>query len=321
MGIKKNNEMGYCLLLILGLCLSSPLLILNKSNIVEAGKTQAFLAASEDSLFRPIKKNNIENLQLNASNALSVLVDFEKNKDKILYAKNENSPAPIASMSKLMTAIIAIEQYDLEDDIIINKENALALNKTGLNIKTGDRISLNNLLQIMLIESNNAAAEALTQKMGRDNFIAEMNKKSKDLGLINTIFYNPSGLDISDAIFNISTPKDLEKIAVYIIQKQPLIGDICSIEQIDVYVNGKLLKHLENTNILLKSSSDYLWGKTGYTEEANGCIILILKRPFSNIKESSNTYIINIIMGADGKINRFLEAQKMENWIINSFIW
>lgn len=319
--IKKKREFGVIFFAIIGLCLLAPFLILNRSNAVEAGQGTAFLASSEDSLFRPIKKPGATNLVLNANNALSVLVDFKKNKEKILYAKNENLPAPIASMSKLMTAIVVMENYNPEDTIALDKANSDALRETGIDVRLGDKLTVDALLHIMLIESNNAAAEVLAQKMGREQFVAEMNRKANDMGLEKTIFYNPNGLDVSATITNMATPMDLEKIAVYIIENQPFIANICSIKQIDIYMNGRLLKHLDNTNILLKSGSDYLWGKTGYTEEANGCIILILKRPFSNISDHTSEYVINIIMGADGKINRFSEAQKMEDWIINSFIW
>jgi D-alanyl-D-alanine endopeptidase (penicillin-binding protein 7) len=318
---RKKRKPGIFLFLVLGLSLVSPFLVLNRSSVAEAGPNAVFLSSSEDSLFRPIKKNNAEILDLNAGNALSVFVDFDKNKEKILYGKNENSPAPIASMSKLMTAIVVTENYDLNTNIVMNKENAEALSRTGVDVRSGEEVSVNSLLQIMLIESNNAAADALTQNMGREAFVDEMNRKAKDLELADTVFYNPSGLDISVSVTNTSTPMDLRKIAVYIIKKHPLISDICSIDQMDVYSGKKLLKRLKNTNILLKSGGDYLWGKTGYTEDANGCIILILKRPFGSISEHDNEYIINVIMGADGKVSRFLEAQKMEDWIINSYIW
>jgi D-alanyl-D-alanine carboxypeptidase len=319
--IKKKREFGAVFFTIIGLCLLAPFLILNRSNAIEAGQGAAFLASGEDSLFRPIKKPTAVILSLNANNALSILVDFKKSNDKVLYAKNADAPAPIASMSKLMTAIVAMENYDPTDLIVLSRESAEALRGTGISVRAGDKMTVDSLLHIMLIESNNAAAEALAQKLGRVQFIALMNRKATDLGLENTVFYNPNGLDISATITNVATPMDLKKIAVYIIKNQPFIADICSIKQFDVYVDGRLLKHLDNTNILLKSGSDYLWGKTGYTEEANGCIILILKRPFSNISGHSSEYVINIIMGADGKINRFSEAQKMEDWIINSFIW
>lgn len=172
-----------------------------------------------------------------------------------------------------------------------------------------------------LIESSNDGAEALAEKMGREEFIFKMNKKAEELGMKNTRFVNPTGLDVftdsSQKDFketNVSTPSDLEKLVVYILKNYPLIPQILSLSEKEIISSSGFKHKLINTNILLKENSAYLWGKTGYTKEANGCIILILK----NYSADGGGYIINVITGAS---DRFSEARKLQSWLAESFIW
>lgn len=148
-----------------------------------------------------------------------------------------------------------------------------------------------------------------------------MNKKAAELGMKDTRFVNPSGLDVfADASqkdlkeTNVSTPADLEKLVVYILKNQPLIPKILSLSEKKLVSASGVTHKVENTNILLKENSSYLWGKTGYTKEANGCIILILK----SYSADDSGYIINVITGAN---DRFAEARKLESWLSESFIW
>jgi D-alanyl-D-alanine carboxypeptidase len=292
----------------------------NSHNLEAVSSVQASFI-SEDSLFRPLKKNNAPDLQISATQALSVLIIPETGTEKILFQKNANNTDPIASMSKLMTAIIVIEQYDLEKKIFLTPDQASALIATGGNVSSGQAISIKNLLTIMLIESNNVAADILSEQMPTGKFVSLMNQKAKDLNLKKAVFFNPSGLTEQDFKMNQASADDLKKIIIYIIKNHSLLVEICSIQSIDYYINGHYYKKLENTNALLKKGPEYLWGKTGYTKEANGCIISVSKKPFFSPFQSKTAYIINIIMGADGKTSRFVEAEKLENWITNSFIW
>jgi D-alanyl-D-alanine carboxypeptidase len=148
-----------------------------------------------------------------------------------------------------------------------------------------------------------------------------MNKKAAELGMKNTRFVNPTGLDVfTDATEkelredNVSTAFDLEKLVVYILKNQTLIPEILSNSNYQIKSTSGVAHNLKNTNILLKENSSYLWGKTGYTKEANGCIILILK----SYSYDANGYIVNVITGAD---DRFSEARKLNAWLQDSFIW
>lgn len=148
-----------------------------------------------------------------------------------------------------------------------------------------------------------------------------MNAKASEMGMDRTNYINPSGLDVffdSDerelSGTNTSTPEDLEKLVAYITEHYPIIPQILSLSSDRVKSLSGAEHSVENTNVLLKESSDYLWGKTIYKKEANGCIILILK----DFADDSDAYIINVITGAD---DRFKEARKLESWLASSFIW
>lgn len=280
----------------------------------------SFLKASEVDLLRPLSKEKIADLYLNSDNFLSVFVNLDESKEIVLSEKRVNEVIPIASLSKLMTAVVALENYNLDDTVAISG-SAVSTYSTAGGLKEKEKISVKDLMFVTLIESSNDGAEALAEKMGREEFIFKMNKKAEELGMKNTRFVNPTGLDVfADSSekeikeTNVSTPFDLEKLVVYILKSQPLIPQILSLSEKQVVSSSGVVHKLKNTNILLKEDSSYLWGKTGYTKEANGCIILILK----NYASDYDGYIINIITGAD---DRFSEARKLENWLQDSFIW
>jgi D-alanyl-D-alanine carboxypeptidase len=279
-----------------------------------------FLKQTEVDLLRPLSKDKINELYLDSNNFLSVFVNFSEDKEIILSEKKSNEVIPIASLSKLMMAIVSLENYKL-DDLVTISSAAVSASGTMGGLKAKEVITVDDLLYVTLIESSNDGAEALAEKMGRTEFIYKMNKKASEIGMKNTRFYNPTGLDVftnssENELLetNVSTPEDLEKLVVYILKNYPLIPQILSSAEKKIVSNSGVVHNLKNTNILLRENSEYLWGKTGYTKEANGCIILILK----NYSSVNSGYIINVITGAD---DRFKEARKLEEWLHTSFIW
>jgi D-alanyl-D-alanine carboxypeptidase len=294
--------------------------LINSRSADVPGSSFSFLKASEIDLLRPLSKEKINDLYLNSDNFLSVFVNFDENREIVLSEKKSNEVIPIASLSKLMTAVVALENYNLDDQITISSSAVNTYSILG-GLKKDEVISVKDLLYVTLIESSNDGAEALAEKMGIEEFVFKMNKKAEDLGMKNTHFVNPTGLDVfTDSSekeideTNVSTPSDLEKLVVYILKSQPLIPEILSLPEKQIKSASGVIHNLKNTNILLKENSSYLWGKTGYTKEANGCIILILK----SYAVDDNGYIINVITGAD---DRFSEARKLNNWLQDSFFW
>jgi D-alanyl-D-alanine carboxypeptidase len=291
---------------------------LYSDTILNKDSANYFLKQNDVNLLRPLSKGKMAELYLQSTNFLSVFVNLEEDKEIILSEKKGSAVIPIASLTKLMTAVVVLENYSLDDLVNISSTAVSASGVMG-GLKANERISVRDLLYVTLIESSNDGAEAFAEKMGRTEFIYKMNKKASELGMNDTRYYNPSGLDIfannGELIStNVSTPENLEKLVVYILKNYPLIPEVLSSVEKRLVSESGVVHNLENTNILLKENTGYLWGKTGYTKEANGCIILILK----NYSTINSGYIINVITGAD---DRFKEARKLEEWLHTSFIW
>ncbi|HRT18402.1 MAG TPA: serine hydrolase [Candidatus Paceibacterota bacterium] len=262
-------------------------------------------------LFRPLSKDKINELNLESNNFLSVFIKDDK--EIILSEKKADEVIAIASLTKLMTAIIVLENYNL-DDLIQISASAVATYGDAGNLQIGEIMTIRDLLYITLIESSNDGAEALAEKMGVSTFVYKMNEKATSLGMNNTWFINPSGLD-EENLYNFSTVNDLKKMVVYILENHSLIAEILSLPEKELTSHSGISRTIRNTNVLLEESDAYLWGKTGYTNRANGCLILIL----NNFSINNNQgYVINIIAGADDK---FGEARKLEQWLKESFIW
>jgi len=262
-------------------------------------------------LFRPLSKDKINELNLESNNFLSVFIKDDK--EIVLSEKKADEVIAIASLTKLMTAIIVLENYNL-DDLIQISASAIATYGDAGNLQIGEIMTIRDLLYITLIESSNDGAEALAEKMGVSTFVYKMNEKAASLGMNNTWFINPSGLDEGN-LYNFSTVNDLKKMVVYILENHSLIAEILSLPEKELTSHSGISRTIRNTNVLLEESDAYLWGKTGYTNRANGCLILIL----NNFSINNNQgYVINIIAGADDK---FGEARKLEQWLEESFIW
>lgn len=237
---------------------------------------------SEEKLERlkPIRNKEVANLEIAAKAGISVLIDRE-GKERILFEKNAEKPLAIASLTKLMTAKIVLEYYDIEKQELIKP-----------------------LFQL-LIESNNQAAIKLSQIIGKEAFVEIMNWEVKKLGMENSYFANPTGLDPQtpkDSL-NYSTPKDLVKLAKDITFKRPLIWEISRIREFE---------NIKNTNKLLGEVPEIIGGKTGQTPLAGQCLLLVLEAP------KQKGYIINIILNSE---NHFEEMKKLIDWTKNAYRW
>ena len=248
-------------------------------------------------------------LEISAKSAISIFVD-SRGKNTIVFQKNENQKLPIASLTKLMTALVVSNIYQISDTIKISKQ-AIEQEGNEVALKVGEKLSVDELLHIMLIESSNDAAYSLatpgfkTQKMSEKSFVDLMNLyASYTLGLNpeNTHFINSTGLDPEEPIedINYSNVKDLAKLVQYLLKNKPEIVNIISQKE-----NTSFHYMLESTNELFEKVDGIIGGKTGYTEKAGGCLALILKGP------SENSYFINIILGSN---DRFGEMEKIINW-------
>lgn len=234
-------------------------------------------------------------LDINSESAVSVEGGFSGS-SKTIFTKNGDLKLPIASLTKLMTAVIVLDNYNMSTVVSIG-EQADMQDSMKQDVKLGDMFSVEDLLKIMLIESSNKSAYALSMLKGEEKFVDLMNQKTRDLGLENTFFTDPTGLSSQ----NVSTANDLAKLATHIVENYPKIADISREEKINVPNFGEVV----NSNQLLGEIPEIICSKTGFTTAAKGCLLVVINSP------NNNGYLINVILGAD---DRFSEMKKLINW-------
>lgn len=244
--------------------------------------------------------NNIEidtkyskecSLKIDAKTGLLKYLDHNKN----IFELNPDKHWSIASISKLMTAIIAFEQIGLNQNIILD-EKSIATEGISGDFKEGEIFSSFDLIKVMLLVSSNDAAKALAESIGEETFIKLMNQKARELKMFDTIFFNPSGL----SFLNQSNPNDLAKLARYIYNNHREIFDITRQKETAITELGfKKTRNFANIN-LLAGRSDFIGGKTGYLDESGRNLIALF-----NI---NNQDILTIILGAE---DAYKETEKM----------
>lgn len=226
---------------------------------------------------------------------------------KILFQKNEQKRMPVASLTKLMTALVVMENYDLDQKITISA-NAMAQEGEQGVLKLGQEFSAKSLLYTTLMESNNRSAYALSEFMGVDTFIGLMNDNAKQLGLDDTHFHDATGLDAR----SYSTAKDIARLSGYLFENYPLFKEIISLKEYDVSMYGGAFHHRAiNTNELL-GQNNIIGGKTGFTPEAQGCFMVI------QASSAKGNYIISIVLGSQ---DRFAEMRNIIDWVLEAYAW
>ena len=267
----------------------------------------------------PAPSIEVQKINLSALSFLSVFVN-PGGKTKILTEKNINDRLPVASITKLMTAMVAFNNYHPEEVIAISNK---ALNSKGRSweFEPGEIFKVNDLLHVLLIESNNDAAEALAIRMGEGRFVEAMNLEARSMGFKDTSFVNPTGLDPDEAdeFINYATAEDLFKIARTILEKYPSLLIITLKKEYDLYTADSEFHHkIKNTNELL--SADWrgrngkiikiLGGKTGETPFSKQNLVLIVEAP------NKNGYLVNIVLGSP---SRFDEMKKLVEWAFGAY--
>lgn len=236
---------------------------------------------------------------------------LDKNTLTPLVEKNENQKLLLASITKLMTATVALENAKQADIVTIKNDfSDLPTEKLGLYV--GEKISLENLIYASLIPSANDAASAIAYYIGKgdyNKFIKMMNDKALTLGMKNTHYTNAVGLDDEN---NYSSVTDLAYLANYVADI-PLIANTVKLQEKQITdVSGKNTYDLKTTNELLGDRDLQILGfKTGQTPEALGCLLTLAKL-------KNNQEIIVVVLGSN---DRFGETKKLVQWSEENFTW
>ena len=216
-------------------------------------------------------------------------------KEESLAEKNINQRWAMASLTKLMSAVVAAENLNT-DGIIIIDEESWAADGTAGGFLPGENFLARDLIKAMLVVSSNDAAEALARSYGPKEFISMMRRKAEQLGMFNTYYADATGL----SSLNQSTAADLEKLVRYIYSQYPDFFEISREREVEIIeLKSKIKRKLVNINKL--AGEDYfIGGKTGFTDEAGGNLISLFRH--------QNQPLLIMVFGAE---DRFAETQKV----------
>ena len=232
---------------------------------------------------------------------------YDRSSGSILFGKNENDQRKMASTTKIMTAIIVLENANL-DDIVTVSSKAASTGGSRLGLHTNDKISIRDLLYGLMLCSGNDAAVALAEHVGGDisGFASLMNAKCVFLQLTSTHFVTPHGLDNDE---HFTTAYELAIITNYALQNETFCNYVGT-KHYTVSINGRP-KNLSNTNELLGNLNGVYGVKTGFTNGANRCLVTSVKR--------DNMDLICIVLGADTKKDRTKDSIQLIEYAFKNF--
>ena len=248
--------------------------------------------------FEKVRKGPALNLKA------AVLVNYENG--EVLYAKNQSLRRPIASLSKLVTAMVVLDKkVDLSQKAVVTKEDARQSSRSRLRV--GYELTLLDFMYASLMNSDNRATRVLARATSGsiDEFAKEMNRKAKELGLTNTVFFEPTGLDSN----NTSTAEEIALI-LHHAYDYSLIRTITSKKKHRVrLLSSRKERYLafSNTNLMVASRYDVLAGKTGYIRASDYCLATM-------VKNKAGERLTLVVLGAPGDKLRFREARRLAEW-------
>ncbi len=232
-----------------------------------------------------------------------------------LFELAADEAVPIASTTKLMTAVVVVESYQLSDVIEVSQTAASTIG-SEIALMPGEKITVEALLKALLIQSGNDAALALAEPMGLEQFVEAMNRKAAQLGLTKTEYKDPAGLDDAGR----SSARDLAIVAAYALRHPAIAGIVRLPEATIQSVDGQLQHHVKNSNRLILPDSPFFLPeatglKTGYTPDASHCLV-------ASAKYHGRT-IVSVILGT---VEQTAEASAKESrrlltWGFEVFEW
>jgi len=223
----------------------------------------------------------------------------------ILFEKNAGAVLPIASITKLMTAMVTLDgRPNLSEMLTIGEDDVDTVKGTRSRLRVGTNLNREEMLRLALMSSENRAASSLASNFpgGREAFVAAMNRKANELGLQDTQFSDPTGLTAA----NVSSARDLVRL-VAIAHQYPLIREFTTAIEYDVKIGGRT-QAFHNTNSLVKSATwEIGLSKTGYISEAGKCLVM---QAWLNNKPT-----IIVLLDSLGRMTRIGDANRIKRWV------
>lgn len=257
--------------------------------------------APASSVFEDLSVETYNSNDLNINARSAIVMDFDSG--RVLFEKNAYQKRPMASTTKVMTAIVAIENGNL-DDIVTVSRNAVSIHGSLMHLKAGETLTLRELLYGLLLCSGNDAAVAIAEHIGGtvEGFIEMMNNKAKEIGAFDTNFTTPHGLDETG---HYSTAYDMALITRYAL-RIPVFNEIVKTTSIQM---GN--RYLQNTNEMLTSYPGADGVKTGYTGKAGRCLITSATR--------DGRRFISVVLFCDSREQRALSSKKILDYAFSMY--
>ena len=224
---------------------------------------------------------------------------------KVLWEENAQDQRSIASITKIMTAAVFLEDDpDLTREVVIQRADVLRASTTYL--RAGYKVTNSDLLHLLLIASDNAAARALARisPHGSQGFIVRMNEKAAELGLTNTHYADPSGL-LSD---NVSTAYDMARLITHVASDHR-IAEIMQKQHHSIHAGRRTINIHSTNQLVMNGDVDVLGGKTGFIRKAGYCLATLLRLP------QGGPQVAVVVLGARSNAGRFWETRHLFNWL------
>lgn len=238
----------------------------------------------------------------------SVALVIDQDTQQVLFSKNPNAVLPIASITKLMTAMVVLEAgQSLDEQLLITQDDVDTEKGSGSRLRVGSSLSRGDMLHLALMASENRAANALGRYYpgGLTVFVDAMNRKARSLGMTNTRYVEPTGLSSA----NQSSAHDLS-VLVRAASEHQLIRELSTTADLSVNVGSRSLQ-FRNTNGLIRNPSwEIGLQKTGYISEAGRCVVMQA--------QLAGRKLIMVLLDSAGRYSRIGDAERLRNWITHS---
>jgi len=267
---------------------------------------QAFLLPLSNPAYAPVRDTTIYGPQLDANAAMLLHVES----GRVLYEKNASVRAPIASLTKLLSALVVGDLFQ-PSEVVTIASVSVRVDGQKQTLYLGERILVSDLMSMMLVESSNDAAYALAAYAREQDidFVATMNQKAVSLGMQDCRFTDPAGLD--DTAY--CTARDLMRLVQSALQTAPQLWPLMAQSNLTVRsADGTIVHEVKSTDELLGQLPGVIGGKTGYTDGALGCLILVVKLP------GKDDTLISIVLGSRA---RFTDTKALVSWAQRAYRW
>ena len=243
-------------------------------------------------------------------NAISAVV-VDGDTGRILWGKNENKPMAMASTTKIMTALVALENSDITKETTVSK-NATLASPVKMHLSVGEKMTIEQLLYAMMLQSYNDSAVAVAEAVGGsvEKFCTMMNEKAKEIGCSDTVFETPNGLDKGN---HHSTAEDMSKIGVYALKNQNLMKIMNTRDY--TFKSSKTTYSFVNKDRLLSEYEGAIGMKTGFTGKAGHCFVGAANR--------GDITLVSVVLasgwGTAGKSRKWIDTKALLNYGFNNY--